>query len=289
MRFNPDFTSGEIQYQAMLMCPAADNSYCLMQDHTGDSQSPQYGPVAIMFIWQSKDGGSIWNGYTNHELAKNMGGLWFQLNVDHNIVNHTIKAWINQQLVVDESDNGATDYYFKNGVYEQNISTPSSKMDTYIQNINIWTSSGKSSGSFSGSYELECVVSGLAANVKGASTADDAPVVQYPFGGGSSNAIWTFVATSNGYYQVENEKSSMDMNVSGASTAKGALITQAPFGSSGDDQWKPTSNSDGSYTLYNLHSGLVLDDPGASTSSNVQLDQYSAQGGTNQEWDIISQ
>jgi hypothetical protein len=79
------------------------------------------------------------------------------------------------------------------------------------------------------------------------------------------------------------------MNVNGASTANGALITQAPFGSSGDDQWKPTSNSDGSYTLYNLHSGLVLDDPGGSTSSNVQLDQYSAQGGTNQEWDLNSQ
>ncbi|HUB65875.1 MAG TPA: RICIN domain-containing protein [Candidatus Methylacidiphilales bacterium] len=291
MRFNPDFTSGEIQYQAMLMAPANENSYCIMQDHTGDSQSSQYGPVAIMFIWQSKDGGSIWNGYTGHELAKNMGGVWFQLNVDHNIVTHTIKAWINSQQVVSESDNGATDYYFKNGVYEQNISTPSAKMDTYIQNIQEWTSSGKNSGggSFSGSYELECVASGLAANVKGASTSDDAPVVQYPFGGGSSNAIWTFVATSNGYYQVQNQNSGLDMNVNGASTAKGALITQAPFGSSGDDQWKPSQNSDGSYTLTNLHSGLVLDDPGGSTSSNVQLDQYSSQGGTNQEWDIVSQ
>jgi hypothetical protein len=142
-RFNPDFTGGDIQYQAMLMAPADENSYCIMQDHTGDAQSPAYGPVAIMFIWQSKDGGSIWNGYTGHELAENLGGQWFQLNVDHNVVTHTIKAWINQQLVVTEQDNGATDYYFKDGVYEQDISTPSSQMDTYAKDIQIWTSSGK--------------------------------------------------------------------------------------------------------------------------------------------------
>src|SRR5580658_6010656 len=217
MRFNPDFTSGEIQYQAMLMCPAADNSYCLMQDHTGDAQSDQYGPVAIMFIWQSKDGGSIWNGYTGQELAKNMGGVWFQLNVDHNIVTHTIKAWINSQLVVNEADNGATDYYFKNGVYEQNISTPSSVMDTYVQNIQEWTSPGEQT-SFLGTYELQVEASGLALNVAGGSTTNGGEVVQYPFGGGSTNAEWTMSETNNGYYQLVNVKSGLDVAVSGAST-----------------------------------------------------------------------
>ncbi|HTX21601.1 MAG TPA: polysaccharide lyase family 7 protein, partial [Candidatus Aquilonibacter sp.] len=146
MRFNPDFTNGDIQYQAVMMVPANENSYCIMQDHTGDAQSPTYGPVAIMFIWQSRDGGSIWNGYTGHELVKNMGNQWFQLNVDHNVVTHTIRAWINGQLVVTESDNGATDYYFKTGVYEQNISTPTYEMDTYVTNgpnsIKEWVSSG---------------------------------------------------------------------------------------------------------------------------------------------------
>jgi hypothetical protein len=259
-----------------------------MQDHTGDSQSDQYGPVAIMFIWQSKDGGSIWNGYTGQELAKNMGGVWFQLNVDHNIVTHTIKAWINSQLVVNEADNGATDYYFKNGVYEQNISTPSSVMDTYVQNIQEWTSPGEQT-SFLGTYELQVEASGLALNVAGGSTTNGGEVVQYPFGGGSTNAEWTMSETNNGYYQLVNVKSGLDVAVSGASTASKAKIVQWAFGSTGDDQWKPAANSDGSYSFYNLNSGLVLDDPGSSTSQGIQMDQYTFQGKTNQDWEVISE
>jgi|GEM_PF-1361442 len=143
MRFNPDFTGGEIQYQAVMMIPANENSYCIWQDHTGDAQSPTYGPVAIMLIWLTKDGGSIWNGYSGHELAKNLGSQWFQLNVDHNVVTHTIRAWINQQLVVTEQDVGATDYYYKTGVYEQDLGTPTLAMDTYVTNsIQEWVSSG---------------------------------------------------------------------------------------------------------------------------------------------------
>jgi len=46
-----------------------------------------------MFIWQSKEraarSGTV---ITGQELAKNMGGGWFQLNVDHNLVTHTIKG-----------------------------------------------------------------------------------------------------------------------------------------------------------------------------------------------------
>jgi len=285
MRFNPDFTNGEIQYQAVMMIPANENSYCIMQDHTGDAQSPTYGPVAIMFIWLSKDGGSIWNGYTGTELATNLAGQWFQLNVDHNIVTHTIMAWINKNLVVTEADNGATDYYFKTGVYEQNLGTPSLAMNTYVTNsIKEWTSSGN----FSGENEIECVASSLAANVAGGATTNGAPVIQYPFSG-SANSLWTFIATTNGYYQINNVQSGKDMVVQGASTAGGAKIVQWTFGSSGDDQWKPVLNSDGTYTLYNLHSGLVLDDPSGSLTSGTQFDQWAAGGGSNQKFDIIQQ
>ena len=143
MRFNPDFTSGEVQYQATMMVPANENSYCIWQDHTGDAQSPTYGPVAIMLIWLTKDDGSIWNGYSGVEIANNLGNQWFQLNVDHNIATHTIRVWINQKLVVTQADNGATDYYYKTGVYEQDLGTPTYEMDTYVTNtIKEWISSG---------------------------------------------------------------------------------------------------------------------------------------------------
>jgi len=136
-RFNPDYTSGEIQYQSNLMCPANENSYCIFQIHTGDSQEAQYGSTTFMLFWFSKDGGSI-HDYSGTELAKNLGGQYFQLNVDHNVKTHTIQVWVNGKSVWTQQDNGATDFYMKDGVYEQSHS-PTSRMDTYIKNIKIWT------------------------------------------------------------------------------------------------------------------------------------------------------
>ncbi|HXE42523.1 MAG TPA: RICIN domain-containing protein, partial [Candidatus Baltobacteraceae bacterium] len=60
-------------------------------------------------------------------------------------------------------------------------------------------------------------------------------------------------------------------------------------GSSGDDQWLPQQNSDGSYTFYNLHSGLVLEDPGSSTNKTTQMDQWGSNGGSNQKWNLLKQ
>ncbi len=285
MRFNPDFTNGEIQYQATLQCPADENSYCIMQDHTGDAQSDEYGPVAIMFIWQSEDGGSIWNGYTGQELAQNMGGQWFQLNVDHNVSTHMITAWINGTVVVAEPDNGATDYYFKNGVYEQNISTPSYQMDTYVTNIQEWTTT--SSPSFSGTWELKNASSGLVLNNQGYLTNGSA-ITQWKEEA-NANLEWTFIATSNGYYQINSVKSGLDAVVQSASTANGAGIIQWTFGSSGDDQWLPVENSNGTYTFFNRNSGKVLEDPDFSTNEDTQMDQWTINGGANQQWNLVSE
>src|SRR5436190_15159 len=66
-------------------------------------------------------------------------------------------------------------------------------------------------------YYLKNVNSGLAVNVSGASISNGAPVIQWPYGG-SANAIWTFVATSNGYYQIVNANSGKDLVVQSAST-----------------------------------------------------------------------
>jgi hypothetical protein len=143
-------------------------------------------------------------------------------------------------------------------------------------------------GSFSGTYEIQCEASGLAVNVYGGSTSDNAQIIQWPFNG-SANSLWTFVPTSNGYYQITGVQSGLDLVVSQASTSDGAGIIQYSFGSSGDDQWKPVQNSDGSYTLYNLHSGLVLDDPGATTSQGAQFDQWSSNGTAAQKYKLIQQ
>jgi len=48
-------------------------------------------------------------------------------------------------------------------------------------------------------------------------------------------------------------------------------------------------NSDGSYTFVNRHSGMVLEDPGSSTSTSTQMDQWGANSGANQKWTLVKQ
>jgi len=139
-RFMPDYTHGEIQYQSMEMVPSNENSYCIFQIHTGNAESSIYGSTTFMLFWFADDGGSV-RVYDGKELAKNLGNKWFQLNVEHNMANRTIRAWINKTLVWTQKDNGAGDFYFKDGVYEQNHG-PTYKMDTYIANVMMWTNSG---------------------------------------------------------------------------------------------------------------------------------------------------
>ncbi|MGH9599878.1 MAG: polysaccharide lyase family 7 protein, partial [Terracidiphilus sp.] len=139
-RFEPDYTSGEIQYQAMLMGDPSENSYCIFQIHTGDAQSTEYGSTTFMLFWFSADGGSVWD-YSGTELVKNLGSNWFQLNADHNLATNTITIWINGQEIWEQKDNGAGDFYFKDGVYEQNHS-PTNEMDAWVENLQFWTSPG---------------------------------------------------------------------------------------------------------------------------------------------------
>jgi len=153
-RFTPDYTNGEIQYQATLMAPSNENSYSLFQIHTGDAQSSQYGSTTFMLFWFSSNGGSV-HDYSGTELARNLGNQWFQLNVDHNLVTRTIKVWINAILVWTQQDNGAGDFYFKDGVYMQSHGA-TYQMDAWIKNsIQIWTSPGTNSAPVIGGSFLE--------------------------------------------------------------------------------------------------------------------------------------
>jgi predicted alpha-1,6-mannanase (GH76 family) len=146
----------------------------------------------------------------------------------------------------------------------------------------------------SGTWEIQNVNSGLALNVKAASTSNGAAVVQYPFSNGQTNAEWTFVPTSGGFYEIKNVNSGLVLNVSGSITANalsGALIDQWTAAAiiPGNDQWMPVKNPDGSYSFYSLNSYQALDVPGGSKASDVQLAQWYGNGGTNQEFNLIAQ
>src|SRR5271154_4989701 len=117
-RYNPVYTAHEIQYASDIMVPSGSNAMSIFQIHTGDAQSPQFGATTFMLWWFSKDGGSV-HDYGDTELASNLTGVYFHLNVDHNLNNHTIQVWINSKKVWTQQDNGATDFYMKDGVYMQ--------------------------------------------------------------------------------------------------------------------------------------------------------------------------
>jgi hypothetical protein len=145
-RFEPDYTNGgvgaigEIQYQSLEMAPSNENSYCVFQIHTGDAESDAFGSTTFMLFWFTNNNGSV-RDYSGTQLASDLGNKWFQVNVDHNLVNHAIRVWINQELVWTQQDNDAGDFYFKDGVYEQSHN-PTYEMDAWITNILMWTNSG---------------------------------------------------------------------------------------------------------------------------------------------------
>ena len=140
---------------------------------------------------------------------------------------------------------------------------------------------------FAGNFEIQSVSCGQALDVSGGSTTNNAPVVQWPYQG-NANQIWNFIPTSNGYYQIKNAYSALDLNVVGNVATNGAKIVQYQFGSQGNDQWLPVRQSDGSYVFYNRSSGSLLDSPGVTTQTNtVQIDQWGANGGSNQRFNVI--
>jgi hypothetical protein len=44
----------------------------------------------------------------------------------------------------------------------------------------------------------------------------------------------------------------------------------------------------GSYEIVNANSGMLLEDPGLSTSNGTDMDQWTGNGGSNQQWNIVS-
>jgi ricin-type beta-trefoil lectin protein/glycosyl hydrolase family 2 len=83
-----------------------------------------------------------------------------------------------------------------------------------------------------------------------------------------------------GNYQILNRNSGKPLAVAGDSTADGAKVVQQ----SGNAAWTIASTQDGSYTLRYLPSGKVLDTNGNDQTEGLQLQQWTANGGTNQLW-----
>jgi len=136
-RFDPDYTSHQIQYSADLMVPAGSSNVCVMQIHTGNAETPRYGATTFMLDMKSDNGGSLHHYSGNPVLATNLYEKWFHLVVRHDLNTHLIEVWIDGKKVFSKRDNGSPDFYMKDGVYAQTGASPA--MQVYIKNIQFWT------------------------------------------------------------------------------------------------------------------------------------------------------
>jgi hypothetical protein len=83
-----------------------------------------------------------------------------------------------------------------------------------------------------------------------------------------------------GKYRVVNRNSGKPLAIAGNSTADGAKAVQQ----TGNATWTVSASQNGAFTLRYDATGKVLDVNGSSTTAGLQLQQWTANGGTNQQW-----
>ncbi|MEV8436118.1 RICIN domain-containing protein [Actinosynnema sp. NPDC051121] len=112
----------------------------------------------------------------------------------------------------------------------------------------------------------------LSTGKAGTTTFSDA-VEYFTLGGGSTGP-------APGTYRIVNRNSGKPLAIAGNSTADGAKAVQQ----TGNATWSLATAQGGAYTLRYTPSGKMLDVNGSSTTAGLQLQQWSANGGTNQQW-----
>jgi len=140
-------------------------------------------------------------------------------------------------------------------------------------------------------YQFVNYNSGKCLDVTGRSTANGAVLQQWTCLSGSTaaNQGWFFIpAATSGYYTVVNLNSNKCLDVTGRSTANGAVIQQYTCNGGTNQEWYPSvaQNNPAAtiYNLINLNSGKCLDVTGRSTANGAVVQQWTCNGGTNQEW-----
>jgi glucosylceramidase len=141
-------------------------------------------------------------------------------------------------------------------------------------------------------YEVVNEGSGLCATAAGGSTANGTAVEQLACTGATSQ-LWQFVPTSvSGYYGVINENAQSEgesWNITGGvgATAPGVPLQTWKYGGTGNTNalFAGDLQYSGYYTFAADNSGLCLGAP--STSSGVQLEQFTCNGTPSQAFSLV--
>lgn len=142
-----------------------------------------------------------------------------------------------------------------------------------------------------GTYQLTAANSGKRLEVKNAATADGSEVDQWAANGGT-NQQWRLARTSGSTYTVTGVGSGKPLEVPGSSAANGTRLDIWTAGGGANQQWvlqatgSYTSPTNRSYVLVNLSSGLAADVVSGSTADGAQVEQWTANGGSNQTWSL---
>jgi len=145
------------------------------------------------------------------------------------------------------------------------------------------------SGTFSGYYRLMARHSGSALVVSGASTANNAAVVQWTYGGTNTNDEWLLSNIGGSYYRIDNRQSGKAMVVASASTAEGAGIIQFTYGGTNtNDEWAIVDVGGGYFQLLNRMSSKSVEVTGGGTGNGNAVAQRTYSGQTYQQFQIIA-
>jgi alpha-L-fucosidase 2 len=142
-------------------------------------------------------------------------------------------------------------------------------------------------------YEVVNANSGLCASAAGGGTANGTAVEQLACTGATSQ-LWQFVPAASGYYEVLNENAQAAVeswNITGGvgATASGDLLQTWNYGGPGNTNalFAADQQPGGYYNFVADNSGLCIDTPGSSTSSGVQLQQYTCNSTGAQQFSLV--
>ncbi|GAA2630073.1 alpha-L-fucosidase [Streptomyces vastus] len=142
-------------------------------------------------------------------------------------------------------------------------------------------------GGDGGTVRLVNRKSGKVLDVSGASTADGAAVIQWPWTGGT-NQQWKLLPNTDGSYRLSNVRSSKVLQSPGGSAQGDGLDQWTDDG--GDNQWWKLvpSQTSGYHQLVNVRNGWCADVKDASTADGARVIQWPSADGSNQDWQILA-
>lgn len=142
------------------------------------------------------------------------------------------------------------------------------------------------------SYTITSRNSGKLIDIRGGVARNGTAVQQYVANNTKSQSF-KFISTGGGFYRIVSELSGSQVwDVSGAKTSNRTKVQTWNWGGAGaaNQQWMPVAVAGGYVTFKPRHafSNMCLDLPYGSKNNGVQLELFTCNGGTNQQWKLTA-